>query len=66
MQEGGGTEADTGGGKEGQDHEEAQEAEAEQRVKATDKSTEQKVETRSLPDIQLTKLKAVVMEESAD
>ncbi len=62
VQEDGGTEADTGGGKEGQDRGEAQEAEAEQRVKATDESTEQRVETRSVPEMKLTELKAMAME----
>ncbi len=63
---GGGTVADTGGGKEGQDRGEAQEAEAEQRGKDTDESTEQRVETRSVPEMKLTELKAVAMEESVD
>ncbi len=66
VQEGGGTEADTGGGKEDQDRGEAEEAEAEQRVKATDESTEQRVETRSVPEMKVTELKAVAMEESVD
>ncbi len=46
VQEGSGTEADTGGGKEDQEHGEAREAKAEQRVKATDESAEQRVESR--------------------
>jgi len=35
-------------------------------VKATDEFTEQRVETRSVPEMKLTELKAVAMEESAD
>ncbi len=62
VQEGCGTEAVTGGGKEGQDRGEARKAEAEQRVKATDESAEQRVETRPVPEMKLTELKVVAME----
>ncbi len=65
VQEGGGTEADTGGGKEGQDRGEAREAEAGQRVKATDESAEQRVETRVKPEVELIGLKAVATVKSA-
>ncbi len=66
VQEGGGTEADTGGGKEGQDRGEALKAEAGQKVKATDESAEQRVETRSKPEVELIELKAVAKVESAE